>query len=293
MLKSILFLFLFLSALPSLFSSIVIIEGMSGAGKSSSIVSLYPQLSNKFLVLPELNPEATTQFKNKSKREQAEDYYLLWLRRMEIVRQSNIHFLFDRSYFGSLAFVYAIDRLKKTNLYFPLLKKMQLSFDFQKDFDRIIVLDVDPAISIERRIQGNMSNYWPWNNTSFLSFFREFYLKELPKLTNVPIEYIDTSELDQLKLKSILQDKLGITQCEEMVSPPQYQKDLLIRYIDNHNLGRLHSNLIFSFGYPSIITETHCIQLDENNVPILLDNNRLEYLLFNMYSKACIEKDEN
>src|SRR3990167_9279265 len=84
------FLFLYLNIPVQLFSSIVVIEGMSGAGKSSSIISLYPQLSIKFFVLPELNPEPSSDFKNKSMQEQAEDYYRLWLRRMEIVKQSDI-----------------------------------------------------------------------------------------------------------------------------------------------------------------------------------------------------------
>lgn len=279
MIKPAYFLFLCLNIPVQLFSSIVVIEGMTGAGKSSSIVSLYPQLSIKFFVLPELNPEPSPDFKNKSMQEQAEDYYHLWLRRMKIVKQSNIDFLFDRSYFGSLAFTYAMDKLARTNLYLPLIEKMRTNFDFQKDFDRIIILDVSPAVSIERRKNGGMDNYWPWNDISFLEYFREFYLLELPKLTTREIEYINTTDLLQSELRIILQNKLKLTETEGIIAFSQKQKDLLIDYIDTHNLGRLRSNPIFLFGCLSIITETRCVQLDENNHPILLDNDRLYHLL--------------
>lgn len=273
------FLFLYLSIPFPSFSSIIVIEGMSGAGKSSSIVSLYPQLSTKFIVLPELNPEPSAEFNNKTKQEQAEEYFDLWLKRMEIVKKSDADFLFDRSYFGSLAFTYAMDRFAGTCLYSPLIEKMQIAFDFQRDFEKIIILDVNPAISIERRKKGGMDNYWPWNTVAFLEYFREFYLLELPKLVATEIEYINTSDLTLPELMAILKNKLEIFEVQGNSLFSEEQKNLLIDYIDIHHLGRFHSNPIVLFGYLSIITETRCIQLDENNRPVLLDNSRLDRLI--------------
>lgn len=275
----ILFFVVFLSVPSQLLSSIVVFEGMSGAGKSSTIIALYPQLSKNFFVLPELNPELSSEFKNKSLLEQIQDYYHLWVKRMEIVKQSKVDFIFDRSYFGSLAFSYAIDRLQGTNYYPPLLNQMRSSFDFQTDFDRILVLDVDPSVSIKRRKTGGMDNYWPWNTTDFLKYFRDFYLLELPKLTKIDIEYINTTNLFPSQVKTIILNKLGITETIETTSFSQIQKDLLVDYIETHCLGFLHSSPISLFGYPSIITETTCLQLDEKNHPIVLDNERLKYLL--------------
>lgn len=279
LIQPILFLFLFLNIPLQLFPLILVIEGMSGSGKSSSITSLYPQLSLKYFVLPELNPDPCADFKNKSTQEQIEDYYQLWLKRMDIVKQSDVDFLFDRSYFGTLAFTYAVDKLTNTNLYLALLERMKISFDFQKDFSKIIVLDVNSAVSIERRIKEGMDNHFPWNNISFLEYFREFYFLELPKLTAIEIEYINTTELMPSQLITILKDKLELTQKEEVIILSQNQKDLLENYINTHKLGRLRSNPILLFGYLSIITENRCVQIDENNQPVVIDNDRLYYLL--------------
>ena len=104
---------LFLSILSTkAFADIFVIEGMCGAGKSTTLIRLAPKLQDRFYILSELNPEPDCEWQNESVEEQGRHFYDLWVARMRILKNDfprSANFLLDRCYIGSMAFTYAMD----------------------------------------------------------------------------------------------------------------------------------------------------------------------------------------
>lgn len=270
--------------------SLYVLEGMSGAGKSTTLIHLAPELQNEYFILSELNPEPDSEWARGSIEQQSTAFYQEWHQRMTILKNfypRDVNFLLDRSYIGCMAFTYAMDKLQKTDNYEKFKDKIKKDFDINQDFTKIIVLDVDPTVSIKRRqIAGDGNPWpwlertpWPWDNVQFLGFFREFYIKELPELTKAELIYINTTNLSKKELnKKLLRVLNSFTPKSKKIinkNISQEQENILMKYAIEKKLGYYQSKPILIGGFPSIILERHIIQLDNNNKPVFLNNKRL------------------
>ena len=167
-------------------------------------------------------------------------------------------------------------------------ENVQRDFDINNDFAKIVVLDLDPKVAIARREKVGESNPWPWIKRSpwpwdqldFLKFFREFYIKELPKLTKSEIIYIDTNKMSKKELSYKLDGLLcsfapRSLQKVAKDATTADQKKILVKYFEDNKIGYYHSEPILIQGYPSIVSERHVLQLDENGIIVFLNNERL------------------
>ena len=87
----------------------IALEGMPGAGKTTSLLSSVKFLNNTSILLPETNPEPDVHY------EDLTDYFAnIELERMNILSSENAlqyNFILDRCYISNLAYIYATENL--------------------------------------------------------------------------------------------------------------------------------------------------------------------------------------
>lgn len=263
----------------------IVIEGMPGAGKTSAIFHLANELEGRCIIIPEVNPEPTDVWKTASIKDQGTVFHQIWVSRMEILRSfsgKNHCFLLDRNYISNLAFTYAMDKFKGTNLY-PIHKQAILNdMNLSSDISLLIILDVSPELSIKRRSSLKQSLPWPWMEIDFLEGFREFYIKELPLLFQKEITHIATDSLTQEEVRSQIMERISpllpAIKPKEKLNISQKDIDKLMQFAALHNLGSFRSLPILVFNYPTIYFSKHGVQLDEHGNPVFFNNKRLSDL---------------
>jgi thymidylate kinase len=257
-------------------------EGMPGAGKTSSLVSLAREMGEGGLFLPEINIEED------SFSDQHEDawkiYHHLWKERLSTLEAAKCELLvfMDRTYFSNLAFTYAVYDRKYSDEY-EMQKKM-IKEDFQNSsFDLIFFFDISPELGLQRRNkQGDFPDY-PWSNLSFLKKLRGFYHKELPKLYHGEIIYLSTETLNPEQLFKLIDAEITKRFKGKLTkSQVQYNNNeeeaLLLDYAKLKNLGAPYSRGFYVRGFPSIYFRQFAIQLEGQNV-FILNNSRLRQIL--------------
>lgn len=289
----------------------IALEGMPGAGKTSSLLHLVSELEGTCVVLSELLPEPTTDWSILTIKNQGKIYHDLWVSRMEIIQKLSPYtncFLFDRTYFTNLAFAYATDNFLKNKKYvkeaknkkryinespyegtFNELKQLTLRDLKNEHFDLIIFLDVSPITGLGRRNKINDLIPWLSSEKVWLDFLREFYHKELPKFYKGKIVYIDTENysLDETiqKIKFYLKNEIAIKPCISKAKNKgvnQNSEEYIVSFAKNYNLGPFRSEIVYVYGYPTIYYRKHSIQLVNgqlrwfNNYQLKLISKHLE-----------------
>ena len=260
----------------------IAIEGMPGAGKTTSLIQIIEELSEEFILLSETNPEPNHTWQEEDLQDQTQVYHQIWLDRMTTVEQfhkkSNFIFLFDRSYFSNLAFKHAFDFLQNSDFYSGYYRQFEKELK-EKEFSLIIVLDVDPDIGYQRRLSVGDPIPFPWSEQKFLKGLRTFYLEELGRITKTPIIYINTdtftpSETKAKLLQVIVQQTHFDGNARKILNDPQAE-NLLLKYGKEHHLGQKHSALINVFGYPTLYFLKHSLQFVDGE-PLFFNNKRLK-----------------
>jgi thymidylate kinase len=276
----------------------IALEGMPGAGKTTTLLRLVSELEGTCVVLSELLPEPNADWSILSIKDQATIYHKLWVSRMKIVQQLSPHtncFFFDRTYFTSLAFSYATDNFFKNKQYlsqaqnkerythepsyegFYEEQKKLTAKDLEKEnFDLIIFLDVLPNTGLDRRNHINDNIPWLSSEKMWLSLFRDFYHKEFPKFHKGKILYIDTEKLSldetAQKIKDHLKNELNIISHPKKITSQEADLKIekqLLDYGKNLNLGPYRSQMVYVYGYPTIYYRKHSIQLVDNQLKCL------------------------
>lgn len=290
----------------------IALEGMPGAGKTSTLFRLISDLNNVCVVLSELNPTPSIlSWKKLSTKDQGQKFHHWWASRMKIMQRLSPHvkcFLLDRTYFTNLAYAYAFDKFLDKRRYGAEVQdkkryikeasdgkrykehKALFEKDFKNEyFDLLIILDVSPKNGLIRRNKINDKIPWPWFEEIFLSFLREFYHLELPKFFNGEILYIDTDQLSlnetiqriNDKLKSILKVQINKKQINKY---DLNAEKIINKFAEDNNLGIFKSAMVNVFEYPTIYFRKHSVQLVDGK-PIFFNNNRLEFIADNLNNR--------
>lgn len=257
------------------------VEGMPGAGKTTSLIEIISELSEEFILFSETNPEPNAKWQDDEIEDQTNRYHQIWFDRMTSVdllaQKSKSIFLFDRTYFSNLAFKYALDDLSGGHSYFSYLDLYERDLK-EKKFSLIIILDVHPTIGYQRRLSLGNPIPFPWSEKQFLSCFRKFYLEELPKITSTPLIYIKTDSLSSSEVKTkILEILTSYTSCQERTQISlnnSEAEELLLNFGKEHQLGNKHSKLVNVFGCPTLYFSQHSIQIVDGK-PVFINNKRL------------------
>lgn len=263
----------------------IAIEGIPGAGKTTSLLTLIGELPANFILLSETNYEPVSNWQNHSINMQTDTYHQMWTKRMDYVERvskyNKVVFLFDRSYFSNLAFKYALDYVLGTNDFERYLNLFYKDLQCKK-FTLLIVLDVDPEIGYQRRCTLEEITPFPWCEKKFKEAFRTFYLAELPKLTSTPIIFINTDVMTPSEIKNNLKEILKPFKHKNTPRIPFPNKEAitanLLEFSRKYQLGKKHSDLINVFGYPTLYFQRHSIQM-VNGTPVFFNNQRFSEIL--------------
>lgn len=262
----------------------VAIEGMPGAGKSTSLLDLISEFSDRCILLSETNPEPNSDWEDFSANDQGDIFHRIWTTRMHLadaLSEKIPCLLFDRSYYSNLAYKYASDRNCGTNFYNEYIEIFNKDLR-DKQFSLIIVLDVNPEIGILRRYRLGDIIAFPWTEIGFLNAFRKFYTTELIKFATCPIVTINTDNLSPSEVKSRIREEL-----QKIIGDPlkhhaiDFSEDIkkqLLDFAKEKKLGKCHSDLINVLGYPTMYFRQHSIQL-YNRRPTFLNNQRWEEII--------------
>lgn len=259
----------------------VVIEGMPGAGKTTSLIELISELPEEFILLSETNPEPNARWQDNKIEDQTIVYHQIWVDRIDALKnfskKSNYIFLLDRSYFSNLAFKYAFDILSCDNSYSSYfnLYKQELA---EGNFSLIVVLDVDPMIGSYRRLKIDNPIPFPWSEKKFLEALRKFYIEELPKITQSQLIFINTDTLSPSEVKmeilKVLNSYFALNGKSRQFFQASQEEEILLEFGKKYNLGEKHSKLINIFGYPTIYFLRHSVQMVDGK-PVFFNNNRL------------------
>ncbi|MGH2611587.1 MAG: deoxynucleoside kinase [Rhabdochlamydiaceae bacterium] len=257
----------------------IAIEGMPGAGKSTSLLDLISEFSDRCILFSETNPEPNSDWQDLSANDQGDIFHRIWTTRMHLVdalSEKMPCLLFDRSYYSNLAYKYASDRHCGTNFYNEYIEIFNKDLR-DKQFSLIILLDVTPEIGLLRRYRVRDTIIFPWAEIDFLKEFREFYTKELIKFVVCPIVTINTDDLSPSEVKSRIREEIqkviGIPLKHHVVKFSEDIKKQLLEFGQEKKLGKCHSELINVLGYPTIYFRQHSVQL-YNGRPTFLNNQR-------------------
>lgn len=254
-------------------------EGMPGAGKTSSLVSLAEYLPEYCLFLPEVN------LQNNSEYETVDVYHELWKERARVINSvgNDYSFIMDRTYFSNVAYTYASNNSRN---YAIAKKKIKQDFS-DLNFDLIIILITSPEIGLKRRYANNDFPPYPWNKVDFLDKLKNFYINEFPKIYKGKYLYIytDNMTLEELKKKiiTILSSYIEINSFNINSTIKNYDsvKNRMLTFAKNNKLGQPYTGLVSVRGYPTIYYRQHAIQNNENNEVVYLDTLRLNEILIN------------
>ncbi len=262
----------------------IAIEGMPGAGKSTSLLDLISEFSDRCILFSETNPEYNSEWQDFSASDQGDIFHRIWTTRMDLANALSEKvpcLLFDRSYYSNLAYKYASDRHCGTNFYDEYIKIFNKDLR-DRQFSLIILLDVSPEIGLLRRYQLGDIITFPWTEVGFLEEFRRFYLKELIQFATCPIVTINTDNLSSSDVKSIIRKEIqkiiGVRLEGYGDEFLKNVKNQLLEFAQEKKLGEYHSELINVFGYPTIYFRQHSIQF-YNGKPIFLNNQRWKEII--------------
>lgn len=263
----------------------IAVEGMPGAGKTSSLLRLVQDLGDQYIMLPEINFSVSSVYHSSNLKDQWRSYHHLWYSRLNIINKyynNKYVFLMDRSYFSNLAFTFAMDRILGTDEYSKQYEAITINFS-EKEFDLLILLDTLPEQGIRRKIRNNDILKWPYYSSDFLNYMHKFYKEEL-KCFNIPnLIKIEISALSQLDLLKIIKSKilqnapLAKRKINSNKIVNKKQMSILLSFGKKHHLGSPYADPFFVLGYITFYFRCYCIQLD-NNIPKFFDNNRLAHL---------------
>jgi thymidylate kinase len=261
----------------------IAIEGMPGAGKSTSLLELIGEFQDRCILLSETNPEPNAPWQDYSVIDQGDIFHRIWVTRMHLVdalSQSTPCVLFDRSYYSNLAYKFASDKYCKTTLYTDYLDIFKKDLK-NKQFSLIIILDVTPEIGLARRnLLGDNISY-PWTEVGFLKEFRNFYATELANFADCPIVTISTDNLTKSEVKSKIKAEI-----EKVIGPsvnyethfPESIKNQILTFGKEKNLGYNHSQVVNVLGFPTIYFRQHSVQI-HNGTPVFFNNQRLKEII--------------
>ncbi len=263
----------------------IAIEGMPGAGKSTSLIDLISEFSDRCILFSETNPEPNSEWQDFSASDQGDIFHKMWTVRMylaDVLRDKIPCLLFDRSYYSNLAYKYASDRYCGTNFYNEYIEIFNRDLR-DKQFSLIILLDVNPEMGLLRRRQLGDIITFPWTEIDFLKEFRKFYTKELIKFATCPIVTINTDDLSPSEVRSRIREEIqkiiGIPLEHHTVEFTEDIKNQLLEFAQEKMLGKYHSELINVFGYPTIYFRQHSVQLYDGK-PTFLNNQRWKEIIY-------------
>ncbi|MCB1181173.1 MAG: deoxynucleoside kinase [Chlamydiia bacterium] len=292
----VLFFCLFSFCLHGVLPTIVAIEGMAGAGKTTSLLQLVSLWKEKVVMLSELSPEPNSKWQNDSTDVQGDIYHQMWMNRFAILEQlgdEEACFLLDRSYITNLAFAYAFDKLTDREDYYSKHRALlERDRDINTDFDLVIVLDGTPDICLERRHRMNDEIPWPGEELKFLYAYREFYQNELPKLRQANVLYLNTDALTQEETLSFFKQAITPYLSNghfEVLNVSEDDKKKLLAFGEKNRLGTVHSQPVYVLGYPTLYFRKHSVQLDEKGDLHLFNNRRLETIVLFRHSHMPIK----
>jgi thymidylate kinase len=262
----------------------IAIEGMPGAGKSTSLLDLISEFSDRCILFSETNPEPNSEWQGFSPSDQGDIFHQIWTTRMDLaiaLSEKVPCLLFDRSYYSNLAYKYASDRHCGTNFYDEYIKIFNNDLR-DKQFSLIILLDVSPEIGLLRRHQlGDMITF-PWSEIGFLEELRRFYTEELIQFATCPIVTINTNNLSSSEVKSRIREEIekiiGVPLEHHPVEFSEDIKNQMIKFSEEKMLGNYHSELINVFGYPTMYFRKHSIQLHDGR-PVFLNTQRWKEII--------------
>lgn len=262
----------------------IAIEGMPGAGKSTSLLDLIAEFRDRCILFSETNPEPDAEWKNFSASDQGDIFHQIWTTHMHLANALSGKvscLLFDRSYYSNLAYKYASDRYCGTNFYDEYVKIFNRDLKDQQ-FSLIILLDASPEIGLLRRHKVGDMIPFPWSEIGFLVELRRFYTEELIQFATCPIVVIDTNDLSSSEVKSRIREEIekviGVHVQHHSAEFSEEVKNQLIEFSQEKMLGNYHSELINVFGYPTMYFRKYSIQLHEGR-PVFLNTLRWKEIL--------------
>lgn len=271
----------------------IAIEGMPGAGKSTSLLELISEFSDRCILFSETNPEPNSEWQDFSASDQGDIFHRMWTTRMrcaDALAERVPCLLFDRSYYSNLAYKYASDRYCGTNFYSDYIEIFNRDLR-DKQFSLIILLDVAPEIGLLRRHQLGDLIAFPWTEIGFLNEFRKFYTQELAKYAKCPIVTINTDNLSPSEVKSRIREELqkilGSPLEHHSVEFSEEIKNQMLEFAQEKMLGKYHSELINVFGHPTMYFRQHSIQFYDGR-PAFLNNQRWEEIIHEITTPKCL-----
>ena len=256
----------------------IAIEGMPGAGKTSTATRILETLPEEILLLSELNPpphilRGETELSWK-------DYHFLWKERLDVlVRFKNeMRIIFDRSFYSNLAYTYAIEDMEGY-----CVQKRRIQTEFSDDFfDTIIALIAEPNIGIERRLTNQDIPPVPWNNLKFLKRLLSFYIEELPKIYKGKLIFLDTTKKSPDQVMSWASKYITPQITSYIVSNNKKMDESieskLLFFGKKEKLGNPYTKAIYVMGIPTLYFRQYALQFINKEVTYF-DTNQLSKLL--------------
>jgi thymidylate kinase len=246
---------------------VVAFEGMPGAGKTSSLVSLAVNCGSSCLALSELNVIDET-----GNSEAATDwriYHDMWLERQSLIEEIRNQFpliLVDRSHFSNIA----VEQAKEAVGYAGQHTEVDRASQILKTsmYDAIIVCDTAPGIGLARRA-GAHEVPELWSSLPFLTELRAFFKRDLPHRYPGPLYELDGSGLTRSEMTAAILRilrSLGLrrTQRAQPVTPEE--ACILEEAGSSRRLGPAYEQALRVLGYPTLYFRQHSLQLDGTKV---------------------------
>ena len=261
----------------------IAIEGMPGAGKSTSLLELINEFQDRCILLSETNPEPDAVWQDYSVSDQGDIFHQIWLTRMHLVdalEPITPCVLFDRSYYSNLAYKFASDKYCKTTLYTDYVRIFNRDLR-NKQYSLIIILDVSPEVGLARRhlLKDNIA--YPWTEVGFLNEFRNFYINELIKFADCPILTICTDHLSTEEVKAKIRVEIEKTIGPRLNNKEYFSKtdeNQIIAFGQEMNLGPQHSQIINVLGFPTIYFRQHSVQIYKDRT-LFFNNKHLKDII--------------
>lgn len=253
-------------------------EGLPGAGKTSALANYVQHNDHHTLLFPEVNLDHIFPSSNQFCYEHYNNY---WIKRIEIIKRYNIFnriLLFDRSYYTTLAYLFAT---MKEQGYLSIKQKFKQYF-VNNFFDMIVLFFVKNSIGICRRIYNQGSIDYPWNQKYFLNKIQEFYKHELSTVFNGEIIYIDTTNMNFQDMNSqivrIVQNFPKSDNNRQYFLNSNYVLNKILFFAKQYNLGKNYTELVNFLGVPTVYFRQYAVHLLDKE-PIFSDNKTLEKIL--------------
>lgn len=178
---------------------IIALEGMPGAGKTTFINNRKKIEKRKELYIPQLEIKNEDILKRDDIKT-SETFLLAEIDKSKFINRSSQLYkkiILDRTFLTTLAYCYARSKISnRISDYYRLLKlykKIKHNIYFPT---HIIFFDVKISSSLRRRnVYSKEKLYHYWFNPAFLKYFRDFYRKEVNKISPVRLNYINTSNM--------------------------------------------------------------------------------------------------